>query len=236
MNDTLIKKVVEVASYVPSTLAYGASGAVDLAVNTEQRLKEAETAHQVGFDSSKSRAERCKASRRVKDAQKVLGSVLKSKEEYELPIISFKTKDTSGNDVSVKTVYWGDGWIAGAGFGFDIIPTDPKYGGKTLWVDINYANFIEKINPNPNPEKIIKECNTVNEDEEIDEKSIYSIDDLVDIVGAYTIPAKYAIEGKPINVKKNEITYGEVSGSGAKRRKSVKRRRQSTKKSNKKTK
>ena len=228
MTTVLDKGVELVVDGVVNTgklVASGTNMAVDATIGTNQRIKEAREAHEIAIDETKDIKERCEASNKVQDAQRILGAAQRPIKEFEKPTISFSQKDRDGNTVSVKTDYWGDGWVPGTGFGFDIIPADSKYSSK-IWVDVNYANLIEKVTVGDTGRQLNSECITID-----------NLKDLVkdyfknSISGKYTIPAKYSENDKPIIVDGDEIYYEEITGGKKRKTKTKKNRKSKNRKS-----
>jgi len=233
VNGTIVagKGLIWVGSEVVSTIG--------TAINPTERIKIAESEHTTAFNEVAEVNDRCQASRKIKNEQYELGKVKLAIKEYEEPTITIgkakkeneeptnkleKVKEENEvktekapSDVKIKTRYWGDGWVPGAGFGFDLFPENTASYGDKIWVDINYANLVEAIDPMPSQYKT-KDFNCI------------EIDDLVKKLGNYTIPAKYSEDGKPIKVtiddqKQISISYVENSSVGGRRKKKTKSHR-----------
>jgi hypothetical protein len=199
---------------------------IDTIIDTKNRIIKARADYKVATDETQSIATRCNASRKVKEHQRNLGSVQRAIKEFENPVIAFSQKDRDGNIVEVKTGYWGDGYVAGAGFGFDIIPYDSNNAPlQKMWVDVNYANLIEKVNG----------VNVDDLGETSQTNGCIPIDDLIKIVEylkgvQYKIPAKYSKSNKDINIRRLTDGGYEITSNlagGKKRKRKTKKNRKS---------
>jgi len=174
--------------------------------STEDLLELIEEEHNMAIDEKNDRKLRLIASDNIKKIQEKLGP--QKVIEYEKPQLRFNNRP-----FAVNTSYWGNGFIPGASFGFDIHNYKMGPFRRTIWVVVNYANLIERFEcQNSCNQEYIDTANT----NIMSKDGCITIDEIVECLPdhEYSISSAYCVQGN-IQINTSGIIKGPVSrGTG----------------------